>query len=244
MGKINMLVAKFVDDNYMCDKISYANFGIPIEEVMIVLPINEDVSFNPMNLKEKSILLEISEKNIFDCQRNRSFHVNKAIPIRNLNDEELSIIRFAACQNPESAYRYALFVDQKPTDKTRSAACKDSGYAYEYASNVDKKPTNETRSAACQNLYYAYYYARNIDKKPTNETRNAVCNDPYYAYYYALEVDRKPTDETRNAVCQSPECAYKYAKFVDKKPTNETRTAACKDPYYKEQYEKWEKSIC
>jgi hypothetical protein len=213
MGEINMLVAKFVDNNY-----KYDNFGISIEKEMLVLPINEDVDINRMRLDEKAILLEISEKNIVDCQRNTYFYVNEAIPIRYLNDEELSIIRNAACQYPKYAYKYALY--------------------------VDKKPTNETKSAACKNPYYAYRYAYYIDKKPTNETRNAACNDPYYAYYYAVYVDQKPTDETRTAACQYPEFAYMYALEIDKKPTDETRSAVSKIQYYKEQYAKWEKSIC
>jgi hypothetical protein len=218
MGENNMLVAKFVDNDYMCDKISYDNFGTPIEKDMLVLPINEDVSIDYIELQEKAVLLEISEENIVEYQGNSAFHVNKAIPIRFLNDDELSIIKSAACQHPE--------------------------HAYYYAKDVDKKPTNETRSAACQNPCYAYYYARYVDKKPTNETRSATCQNPYYAYLYAKFIDKNPTNETRSAACQNPDYAYRYAYIVDQKPTNETRNAASKDQYYKEQYAKWEKSIC
>jgi hypothetical protein len=181
MGEINMLVAKFVGNDYICD----TNFGIPIEEDILVLPINEDVSFNPMHLKEKSILLEISEENIVNCKKNRSFYVNKAIPIRYLNDGELSILRSAACQNPELAYDYAKNVDQKPTNETRTAACKNPYFAYLYAKYVDKKPTNETRNAACQNPEAAYWYAIYVYQKPTPETKDAVSKDKFYKREYA-----------------------------------------------------------
>jgi hypothetical protein len=218
MGKINMLVAKFVDDNYMCDNISYANFGITIEEVMLVLPINENVDINYMSLKEKVVLLEISEENIVECQGNSAFYVNKAIPIRNLNNDELYILRLAACQNPY--------------------------YAYEYAYYVDKKPIDKTRIAACQHPEWAFYYALSVDKKPTNETRSGACQHPEWAFYYAMNVDKKPTNETRSAACQHPELAYRYAYGVDQKPTGKTRNAVSKDQYYKKEYAKWEKSIC
>jgi hypothetical protein len=203
MGENNMLVAKFVNNNYVCDNVSYAKFGIPVEKVMLVLPINENVDINPMKLKGKAILLKISENNIVDCQRNSAFYVNKAIPIRYLNNEELSILRSAAVQYPELAYEYAFY--------------------------VDKKPTNETRSAACQHPELAYWYALSVDLNPTNKTRSAACQHPEYAYMYARYVDRKPTDETRSAAGQYPEFAYKYAKYVDQKPTNETGTNTTKN---------------
>jgi hypothetical protein len=239
MGERNMLVAKFVDNNYKHD-----TFGTPIEKNILVLPINEDVDFNSMILDAKSILLEISEENIINCQRNSSFHVNKAIPIRFLNSDELSILRSAVCKNSELAYEYAKYVDKKPTPETRNAAYQNPCYAYKYALHIDKKPTNETRTAVCKDPYYAYLYAKYVDQTPTDETRFAACQHPGYAYNYAKYVDRKPTRETRSATCQHPEYAYYYAKFVDRKPTNETRTNASKDPYYKEKYEHWEKSIC
>jgi hypothetical protein len=244
MGEINMLVAKFVDNDYICNKTKFSNFGVPIEKDMLVLPINEDVSIDSIELKEKAVLLEISEENIVDCQRNTYFKVNKAIPIRNLNDEELSIIRSAACQISFYAYHYAICVDKKPTDKTRTAACKDPEFAYLYALEIDQKPINETRTASCKEPYYAYHYAIYADQRPTNETRIAACKNPYYAYYYALYVDQKPTNETRIAACKEPYYAYHYAKYVDKKPTNKTKDAVSKDQHYKEQYEQWEKSTC
>jgi hypothetical protein len=213
-----MLVAKFVDDNYLFDNISYDNFGTPIEEDILVLPINENVDIKPMILKEKAILLEISEENIVKCKRNSSFYVNKAIPIRFLNDEELSILRTAACQTPCCAYYYAYYVDKKPTNETRSAAIQHPEYAYNYALDVDKKPTNETRTNACQNPGYAYWYAFYVDQKPIDETRSASCQDPFFAYLYAYSVDHKPTDETR--------------------------TNASKNQFYKKQYAKWEKKTC
>jgi hypothetical protein len=218
MGEINMLVAKFVDNNYMCGNISYDTFGIPIEQYMLVLPINEDVSIDSIELQKKAILLEVSEENIINCQRNSSFHVNKAIPIRYLNDEELSILKSAYCKNSYYAYNYAIYVDQKPTDETRNAACQKSETAYWYARDVDQKPTDKTRSVACQHPHFAYKYAKYVDRKPTNETRFGACRYPEYAFYYARDVDKKPTNETRNAVS--------------------------KDPYYKEKYAKWEKTIC
>jgi hypothetical protein len=212
-GRKNMLVAKFVDNN-----ISYANFGTPIEEDILVLPINEYVDVNSIILEEKAILLEISEEDIVKCQGNRAFHVTKAIPVRELNSDELSILRTAACKNSELAYYYAR--------------------------DVDKNPTNETRTNACQNPEHAYYYAKDVDKKPTNETRTNAGQCPEWAYLYAKYVDKKPTDETRSAVSKNPSYAYWYAIDVDKKSTPETRNAASKDPYFKEQYAKWEKSIC
>jgi hypothetical protein len=218
MGEINMLVAKFVDDNYKYNNISYVNFGTPIEKVTLVLPINEDVSFNCMRFGKKAILLEISEENIVECQRNTYFKVNKFTPVRNLNDEELSILRTVACHDPYYAYWYARDVDQKPTNETRSAVCKNPDYAYWYARNIDQKPTDETRTAACKNSENAYYYALNVDQKPTNETRTAACKNMYFAYLYAKDVDQKPTDKTR--------------------------TVVSKNQYYKERYEQWERSIC
>jgi hypothetical protein len=199
MGERNMLVAKFIDNNYMFDDISYDNFGIPIEEDILVLPINENVDFNFMKVKEKVVLLEISEENIVNCQRNSAFHVNKAIPIRSLNNDELSILRSAACQNPELAYYYALNVDQKPTNETRNAACQNPEFAYWYAFYVDQKPTNETRTNSCQNPELAYRYAKYIDQKPINETRNAVSKHPEFAYWYARNIDQKPTPETKKS---------------------------------------------
>jgi hypothetical protein len=184
MGEINMLVAKFVDNNYICDNISYANFGTPIEKVILVLPINEDVDINSIKFKEKAILLEISEENIINCKRNSSFKVNEAIPIRYLNDDELSILKSAACRKSEYAYKYAYYVDQKPTNETRTAACKNPSYAYYYARYVDKKPTDETRSIACQIPHYAFYYAKDVDKKPTDKTRTNASKDPYYKEQY------------------------------------------------------------
>jgi hypothetical protein len=214
MGEINMLVAKFVDDNYRQGNTSYSNFGIPVEKYMLVWPINEDVDINPNALNTKSILLEISEENIIYCQRNSAFHVNKAMPVRELNDDELSILRIAACQHQEWAYYYARYVDQKPTDETRNATCKEPYYAYNYAKYVDRKPTSETRFATCQHSEFAFYYAIDVDKKPTDETRIAACKDPCYAYLYAKDVDRKPTSETR--------------------------INASKNQYYKNKYEHWE----
>jgi hypothetical protein len=211
-----MLVAKFVDNDYICNKTKFSNFGMSIEKDILVLPINEEVEIAPMGLKGKAILLEISEEDIVDCKRNNSFHVNKAIPIRNLNDDELSIIR--------------------------TAACKDPYYAYWYAIDVDKKPTNETRFSACQDPKYVYKYALYVDKKPTNKTRNAACQSPEYAYWYALYVDKNPTPETKLSACQSPKYAYWYALYVDKSPTQETKAAASKDQYYKREYERWEKN--
>jgi hypothetical protein len=179
-----MLVAKFVYDDYICDAISYDTFGAPIEKDMLVLPINEDVSIDSIELKETAVLLEILEENIVECKRNSYFKVNKAIPIRNLNNDELSILRTAACNDPECAYKYAFHVDQKPTDKTRNAACQNSGWAFYYALNVDKKPTNKTRSAACQHPEFAHWYACIVDKKPTPETRTAASKDQYFKKQY------------------------------------------------------------
>jgi hypothetical protein len=244
MGEINMLVAKLVDNNYMYDNISYANFGTPIEKVMLVLPINEDVSFNSMRFKEKVVLLEILEENIVNCKRNSYFKVNKATPVRNLNDDELSILRSAACKNPRCAYYYAYYVDQKPTNETRTAACKNPYYAFYYAKDVDQKPTNESRIVACKKSEYAYYYALYVDHKPTDETRSVSCKSPHFAYLYALYIDKNPTDETRTAACRCQEYAYRYAREVDKKPTPETKDAVSKDQYYKKEYERWEKSTC
>jgi hypothetical protein len=49
---------------------------------------------------------------------------------------------------------------------------------------VDQKPTNETRTAACRIPYYAYMYAKDVDKKPTDETRTAASKDEYWNEQY------------------------------------------------------------
>jgi hypothetical protein len=239
-----MLVAKFVYDNYIYDNISFFKFGIPIKKDMLVLPINEDVYLdNIVFLSKKAIILEILEEDILSCERNAQFKVRGGVPIRDINSEELSILRTASCKLFNCAYNFSNYVDNGPTDLTRTAACKDSWKAYLYAKNIEQKPTDETRTAACKNSEYAYMYARDIDKKPTEETRTAACMAPCYAYYYAMYIDRKPTDETRTAACWNVNYAYEYAIGIDKKPTDETRSAACQDPLIENKYKQWEKEL-
>jgi len=69
-------------------------------------------------------------------------------------------IRTLICElgNSRCAHCYALKVDKKPTDETRTAACKNPGCAYGYAVKVDKKSTDETRTAACQDPKYKDWY--------------------------------------------------------------------------------------
>jgi hypothetical protein len=56
------------------------------------------------------------------------------------------------------AYLYALYLDQKPTEETRTAACQNSEWAYKYARDVDKKPTYETKTNALKNQYWKKEY--------------------------------------------------------------------------------------
>ena len=69
-------------------------------------------------------------------------------------------IRTLICElgNPYCAYLYAKFIDNKPTDETRTAACKTPQCAYCYARDVDKKPIDETRTAACKNINSKNWY--------------------------------------------------------------------------------------
>jgi hypothetical protein len=279
-----MQVIKFVTKDFkspgVYEKLDYSKFGIPIEvdvdpkekgqcaKGIHVVPVNEDANLENVVFTRTMILLEAAEEDIVYCESNGKMRVRKATPIRQVkkSDKEWEIIRKAAYKDPIYAYCYALDVDKKPTDETRTAACNSPECAYRYAKDVDKRPTDETRIAACQNSSYAYWYAREVYKKPTDETRTAACSDPEYAYCYARDIDEKPTDETRTAACKDSRYAYLYAREIDKGPTDETRIASCntsewaywyardvdqkpteetkiaasKDAYCKKQYEHWE----
>jgi hypothetical protein len=103
------------------------------------------------------------------------------------------VTRPTTFDSPDSAYYYALDVDQGPRDDTRQAACRDPYWAYAYARDVDKAPRDDTRAAACRDPYWAYAYALDVDKAPRDDTRAAARHDPDYAYVYACDVDgRKP----------------------------------------------------
>jgi hypothetical protein len=170
--------------------------------------------------------------------------------IKNEVDEELynetiNNQRTIACKTAKSAYKYAYYVDNGPTDETRTAACKETYYAYLYAREVDKKPTDETRTAACRGVNnLSYEYAKYVDKEPTDETRTAACKNSHLAYKYARDVDKGPTDETRTAACRDPYCACYYAIDVDKCPTDETKMAASKVQDYAILYEETFKILC
>jgi len=71
------------------------------------------------------------------------------------------------------------------SDEIRTLICElgDSWCVYWYALQIDKKPTDETRTAACKNPGCAYGYAHNVDRKPTDETRTAVCKDFRYEFW-------------------------------------------------------------
>ncbi len=100
---------------------------------------------------------------------------------------------------------WADIKDLPVDDSLRTFVCQlGPEWAFGYAVYVDKKPHNETRTAASRDPYYAFAYAFSIDKKPLDETRTACCKDPFWAYYYAKEVDMKPLDETREAAYKDP----------------------------------------
>ena len=103
--------------------------------------------------------------------------------IKALKEGPKDLTRNIACQEPYSAFCYALNVDKKPLTQTRDAACQDAEYAYKYALNIDKSPSKQTRNAACQFPSYAYLYAKNIDKQPLQETWKYVLNTPYEEEY-------------------------------------------------------------
>jgi len=99
--------------------------------------------------------------------------------IWNKNVPKSDEIRTLICElgNPQSAYRYALCVDNSPRSDTRKASCKDPERAFFYAQNVDKSPRSDTRKASCRDPESAYWYARNVDKSPHPDTRQAVQNN-------------------------------------------------------------------
>ena len=72
------------------------------------------------------------------------------------------------------------------SDEIRTLICElgDSWCVYWYALQIDKKPTDETRTASCRGSDGAYCYAKNVDKKPTNETREATYKDSDYKERY------------------------------------------------------------
>jgi hypothetical protein len=249
-----MQVIKFVTKDFkspgIYEKLDYSKFGIPIEveaspkeygqcaRGIHVVPVNENTDLENVLFTNTMILLEVEEEDIVYCENNGKMRVRKAIPIRQIkkSDEEWRCIKTLACKSPFYAYRYALHVDQKPTDETRTAACNDPYYAYMYAKYIDKKPTAETRTATCKSYLYAFYYAQYIDKKPTTETRISACVKPICAYEYARDIDKQPTNYTRTIACQDPLFAYLYAVDIDKKPTQETESAACQSPEYAQEY--------
>jgi hypothetical protein len=94
--------------------------------------------------------------------------------------------RNIVCQNPRSAYFYALLTDKKSRDDTRKAACGDPFFAYWYAKNIDKHARDDTREAACTKSFEAYLYARDVDEELRIDTWLAVKNTEYENKYRKL----------------------------------------------------------
>ena len=72
------------------------------------------------------------------------------------------------------------------SDEIRTLICElgNSKCIYWYAVDIDEKPTDETRTACCTVPWYAYCYAKNVDKKPTKETRRAAQKDSFWKGRY------------------------------------------------------------
>lgn len=86
--------------------------------------------------------------------------------------------------SPQDSVMYAQFVEENPSDKTRTAACRSSSSAFEYASRVDKGPHPETRTSACRKPETAYSYFLYVDKGYHEETWEGVRGVRYYGEKY------------------------------------------------------------
>jgi len=97
----------------------------------------------------------------------------------------------------------------------------DPQYAFTYALYWDQKPHPTTRENACKLPQWAYYYALEVDKKPTPLTKKAVKNSDYkFAYdVYVLPMSKNPVERLKAQIarkkyelfCQYTE--WRYQKF-------------------------------
>lgn len=71
--------------------------------------------------------------------------------------------RNVTLHQPELAYYYALYVEKKPNNLTRSAALKDPMSAFYYAKHVDKIQRADTKDATQSNYYWSLAYSRHFD---------------------------------------------------------------------------------
>ena len=129
-------------------------------------------------------------------------------------------------------------LDGYPTPTTRNGACQNPRTAYIYAVSIDKCPRDDTLLVACALPSYAYMYAEfaqqyNARTGATFDYGRAlpsVCVTTGQelgmtrAGSYALKVMRTACDMTRAACCATAETAYMYATEVDKARTDMTAT--------------------
>jgi hypothetical protein len=82
---------------------------------------------------------------------------------------------------PERAYNIAATYG--PNNETRIIACQEPGTAYFYAIYIDKCPKDETRKGASKKAIWANAYARDVDKGFHQETWDAVKGTKYEEEY-------------------------------------------------------------
>lgn len=104
--------------------------------------------------------INTTTRNICESIQNTNYYTNTAI-------NEL-------IKTPEGAYFVALSI--KNNDEIKKICCRAPETAYRYAINIDKRPSDETRAGACADPLYAAMYASEIDRKPTKETWLSVIN--------------------------------------------------------------------
>ena len=109
-----------------------------------------------------------------------------------IQDERIKI----AMKDPESAYRYAMYVIGGRWPEGEKVIASDPKSANRYAMHVIGGRWPEGEKAIASNPEYAYYYAKNVIRGRWPEGEKVIASDPEYAYNYARDVIGDPDPET------------------------------------------------